>query len=262
MFVKKYSHLVLMALLSFSVAACSDDDAGDTSAPTVAIAEETTTALNAGVEAGSTITVTGTITDETSVEYINLLIEDAGGNVLYDEEWDDVNQASYALNESITIPADADEGMATMTLTTDDGAGNEETQTWTFMINAPAEPNARFTVTVPSGTPENAEVFIVGDFTPNGWESDDSDDRFMLTRNTDGTYSGDFVLPEGEAQQFRFRIRSDDSSDLNRYIEVDAECTALTEDFLSTDRSFTATGTLQTTTYTVANWNNMGDCVE
>lgn len=254
MLLKKYSYLLLAGVLATFSVACDDEDGTtirDTEKPTATLTSPTQDQVTAGFMAGTSLTVTGTVSDNRDLETVTLMINAPGETTpWFTETWTEADFSGNTLqiNETIDIPANTAEGAHTMTLTALDDAENLFTQTWTLNI-MPGE-NARFNVTVPAGTPEDAKIFVVGTFSPNGWDSDDTNEAFMLTRNEDGTFSGNFMIPEGD-QEFKFRIKSDDPNNMWKFEEGTAECQP------TQNRTATGTGEMQTLSFTVDNFRNV-----
>ena len=258
MLLKKYSYLLLAGVLAtFSVACDKEDDTlKDEVMPTVTLTSPTQDQANEGFTTGSSFTVTGTVSDNRDLETVTLTVMAPGATTpWYNKTWTeaDFSGNQLQLNETIDIPATTEAGTHIMTLTALDDAKNLLTQSWDIKIML--SENATFNVTVPAGTPENAQIFVVGNFTPNGWDFKDTNEAFMLTRNADGTFSGNFKLPEGQASEFKFRIKSDDPADAWKFVEKDANC-----EELAANRTATGTNQMQTFDFTIANWRNVTPC--
>ena len=73
---------------------------------------------------------------------------------------------------------------------------------------------ATFRVTVPSNTPTNALVSVVGNFYENAW----TPGAYVLTRQTDGTYYGEFDVPS--AFEYKYVVGLPDVEWSWDYVEV------------------------------------------
>lgn len=257
MLLKKYSYFLLAALMATSVA-CKDDDGGpvvDVSDPAINITSPTAGQLETGFSAGDSYNVTGNVTDNGGLQSVSLTVAAPnGGASWYTKNWTatQINGRTLEINETIDIPADAAAGTHVMTLRATDLAGNDQEQTFNVNIlpGAGGDANATFNVTVPEGTAEDAEIYLVGTFSPDAWDSDDTNEAYRLTRNDDGTYSGNFMVPEG-AQEFKFRLKAAEGEDAWTNVEMDADCVDIE------NRTITGSTEMQTMDFTVANWRNV-----
>lgn len=254
MILKKYSHILLLSLLAVFLNACGDDEdqKHESIIPEITLDNPTEQQINTGHQAGGNIILAGVVSDDTGLKSITITIGDESDNHWYSETMTDINADIFQLDTLISIPEDISSGDYIVSLSAVDIYNNVNTLNFILPIR---EPNAYFTVIVPTETPETAEVYLVGSFTPFGWDSNDTDDTYRLSRNSEGNYTGNFLLPEGDEQQFKFRIKSDDPDNPNKYIEMNMDC----ED-TEVNTATTADEQMEFT-FMVANWNNIGDCI-
>lgn len=263
MLLKKFSYLLLAGCISTFAMSCDDEDDTipeivDTTDPVGSLTSPTSDQITAGFAPGDVITVTGTVTDDRDLESVTLSFaapdEDPAGWL---KTWEEaqITDNTLEINESITIPADAEDGTYVLTLRAHDDADNIFSQSWNITVaSAATEENVTFNVTVPAGTPEGAQIFLVGQMT--GWAADE-DGMWELTDNGDGTYSGTFAVTEeslAEGQGYKFRIKSDDAADAWKFVEKDAECAEID------DRQYEFMTEMQTIDVTVENWRNVEPC--
>ncbi|EMR04792.1 DUF4625 domain-containing protein [Cesiribacter andamanensis] len=261
MLLKKFSYLLLSALLVTSVA-CKDDEGGpviDVSDPEATLTSPTTAQLEAGFDPGDSYTVAGTVTDNGGLQSVSLTVAAPGAAATpwYTKNWTatQINGTTATLNETITIPNDAAAGTHVMTLRATDLSGNDFEQTWNINVRAAAEGNTTFSVTVPENTPEGAKVFVVGQMT--GWGADQEGMWELTDDDNDGVYTGTFDITQESVaggNGYKFRILSDDSADAWKFVEKGAECEELD------NRTYTYSASMQTIDAEVLNWRNIDPC--
>lgn len=254
MILKRYSHILMLCLLSVFLYACSDDEAKmhESILPEITLDNPTEEQINTGYRPGGNINFNGVVSDNTGLKSITVTIGDEADNLWFSETMTDINADIFQLDTLISIPEHISPGDYIVSVSAEDIYNNVNTLNFILPVR---EPNAYFTVIVPTGTPQTAEVFVVGSFTPFGWDANDSDDTYRLSRNSEGNYTGSFLIPEGNEQQFKFRIKSDDADNPNKYIEMNMNC----ED--TEPNTVTTTAEQLEFTFLVANWNNMGECI-
>jgi hypothetical protein len=132
---RKFYYLLLI-MISLFVWSCNKDDdvVQDTEQPTINLTSPTQDQFNAGFEAGSTVTITGTITDNDLLDEVNLILSTAAGIEFVSEKWSDINQQSLSVNETVTIPGIIPAGQYAMTITAIDISNNEASVTYNFAI--------------------------------------------------------------------------------------------------------------------------------
>lgn len=199
MLLKKYSYLLLAALMATSVA-CKDDEGGtviDVSDPTATLTSPTEGQLETGFDAGSAFNVTGTVTDNGGLQSVSLMVEAPNdGAIWYTRNWSatQINGRTLDINETIEIPADAEAGTHVMTLNATDLAGNDFQQTWNINVLPDAGGEAvTFTVNIPAAVGDDP-IYIAGEFanadgTPATWNEPGTNEALMMTKVTDTQYT-------------------------------------------------------------------------
>jgi hypothetical protein len=232
---------VLVFSLSLVLWGCNKDDdtVQDTVQPTITLSSPTQEQFDAGFEVGSTVTVTGTITDNDMLDRVSLVLSTAAGIPLFSEEWEDINQQSLSINETVTIPAITPAGQYALTITAVDRSNNEASVTHNFAIIVP---QVVVNVTTPATTPDNANVHIVGAF--NDW--DPGQTTYRLTKVDDNLYR--IALDWTAGTEYKFTLGSWER------VEKGAECEEVD------NRIFTASENPQTIDVTIANWRGLGEC--
>ncbi|MDQ3536567.1 MAG: DUF4625 domain-containing protein [Bacteroidota bacterium] len=237
---------VLFGILSFTMISCNNDDdvVVDTTDPTITITSPTQAQIDAGFAAGSSMTLTGTVTDNDIVHRVVIRLTNAAGLVLLNEEMNDVNQQSVTINETVQIPDQTPAGSYTVTITAMDRTGNESTYTSTFNITVEEVALVTFIVTTPESTPEDADVHIVGQF--NDWDPGDTNFRLTPVEDEENMYTISMDWTEGTP--YKFVLGAWD------FVEKDENCEEIE------DRQFTPSTEPQEIEVTIENWRNQGDC--
>jgi hypothetical protein len=218
----------------------NDDDAvQDTQQPAITLTSPSQDQFNAGFEVGSTVTVSGTVTDNDQLDRVSLVLTHSTGIPLYTEEWEDINQQSLSLNETVTIPAITPAGQYTLTINAVDRSNNEASVSYNFAIRVP---QVVFNVTTPATTPDNANVHIVGAF--NEWQPGET--NYQLTKVDDNLYR--IALDWSAGTEYKFTLGSWER------VEKGPECEEVD------NRIFTASEDPQTIDVTIDNWRGLGEC--
>ncbi len=129
-------YFLLFVSFSFVMLSCdkADDTVQDTQQPTITLSSPTQAQFNAGFEVGSTVIITGTITDNELLREVNLTLATAAGLPLLNEEWLDVSEQTLSINETVVIPAITPPGQYVLTITAIDISNNEASVTYNFEI--------------------------------------------------------------------------------------------------------------------------------
>lgn len=127
---------LLIVFVSLILWSCDKDDdtVQDTQQPTITLVSPTQDQLNAGFTVGSTVTVTGTVTDNELLDRVGLTFSTAAGIPLVNEEWADINEQTLSINESVVIPAVTPAGQYALTISATDISNNEASVTYNFEI--------------------------------------------------------------------------------------------------------------------------------
>ena len=115
--------LLTFVFLAFFISSCGDDD---TLAPVVVLTNPTN---NLEVDAGTSFQLTGSVTDETELRTIRILL---GSTVETITTFD--SSTSHNLNFSITIDSNSTKGPAEISVEAVDAAGNSSMMTRTIVI--------------------------------------------------------------------------------------------------------------------------------
>lgn len=261
MLLRKYGSFLLAAAISVTAFSCDDDDDPivDITDPEVIITSPTDEQLTAGYTQGETIEVRGSASDNGTLDFVEINVFAPDGTAWYtNTDLSDINEDNVSISDDILIPMEAPIGTHTLEIIVNDVEGNTQSDEWTFEVMAPMpDDNATFNVTVPESTPESAQIFLAGDITEG---ETDVDGEWELTDNGDGTYSASFYVPADT--EYKLRIKTDDESDVWRYVETDENCEDIAEGGTDGSRMYTASDDMQTFDITVANWNNLGDCTQ
>jgi hypothetical protein len=201
MLLKKFSYLLLSALLVTSVACKDDDDpvVADTTAPTATFTSPTEDQLSAGFGPGGSFTITGTVVDDMGLKSATLATTgpDAASVAWGTNNWSEAdvnNSKSLPVSFTVQIPENAAPGIYTTTFTAVDNANNASTpQTWTFEVGELSD-EMTFTITIPEALPEGTNVYIAGEFAnPDGtaatWSQPGTNAGMMMTRIDDTNYT-------------------------------------------------------------------------
>lgn len=167
----------------------------DPNAPTITI---TSPEDNATFELGSDMILSALVEEDMNLATIDVTASTGNEDPIVDMNITEFDaNGSHQIQDTVTIPADAAIGTYTLTITATDLAGNETVETRTFSVTEASARMAAFTITgVPANTPADEDLFISGEFADGTWVEPGTDDRFMLTRNEDGTFSTNLALSE------------------------------------------------------------------
>ncbi|WP_017731752.1 DUF4625 domain-containing protein [Nafulsella turpanensis] len=158
----------------------------DETAPVILV---TTPEDNASFQAGQDFILSGEIEEDMMLSEVIVNVMSSAGTSIFEETITEFEDPTlFNLQDTITIPRDANLGASTIVITTTDQAGNETVEEIPFTVT---EPGARITfmlTDIPENTPEE-DLFIAGEFANGAWVTPGTDERFMLTDNGDGTYS-------------------------------------------------------------------------
>jgi hypothetical protein len=201
MLLKKFSYLLLSALLVTSVACKDDDDpvVADTTAPTATFTSPTEDQLSAGFGPGGSFTITGTVVDDMGLKSATLATTgpDAAAVAWGTNNWSEAdvnNSKSLPVSFTVQIPENAAPGIYTTTFTAVDNANNASTpQTWTFEVGELSD-ELTFTINIPEALAEGENLYIAGEFAnPDGtaatWNEPGTNDNMIMTRVTDTEYT-------------------------------------------------------------------------
>lgn len=139
---------------------------------------------------GSDVSIDADIAENMNLSSVNVMVVSGANTTIYDTtvtEFTDPTVLDFT--DVVTIPADANVGTYTLSITAEDVAGNELVETRTFDVSEQTG-TITFTVTdIPANTPADDTVFIAGEFAAGTWTEPGTDNTFALTKNEDGTWT-------------------------------------------------------------------------
>jgi hypothetical protein len=146
---------------------------------------------------GENFIVTGNATDPAGVFELSLLIEPVEGtgwNYAYD--FDGAQGQSYDFSHQVQVPEDAEPGQYQLIIRGVNNNGHTTTATRTISIREAGTAVGRvtFIVNVPENTPEDAPVYLTGNF----------EDDIPMNRQGDGTYSVTVEAPVGQEISYNY----------------------------------------------------------
>lgn len=116
---------------------CSKDDdivEPDRAGPEIIVTSPTEAQFTNGFDAGTTITITGSITDPSLIDQIRIQFSTSTGFVFVDELIEDVNKETYEVSETVQIPDATPSGNYVINIEATDKEGNESSYSKVFAI--------------------------------------------------------------------------------------------------------------------------------
>ena len=230
---KLLKHLMMLALVIFIAASCSDDeDEPDVTAPT---GELTAPEAGEGFAFGGDLLVTGTVTDDQGLSSITITVTASGATspAITETITEFDSNTSHALNSTITLPDEV--GNYTLSVVAADNSGNEGDEGVAIVVGVQLQ------VTVPTNTPEAGPVHVVGNF--NEWDPGMAD--YQLTKQENGTYLITVTTFVTNETEFKFTRGSWDK------VEKDEACAEID------NRKYEGASSMQ---LTIAKWRDLDQC--
>ena len=205
----------------------------DANAPTITI---TSPEAGATYQLGSDMIISALVEEDMNLGSINVMVSTGNEDPIVNMDITEFDAAgSHQIQDTVTIPSDAPVGTYTLMITAVDVAGNEVEESLTFQVTEAGARTATFVVTgIPANTPEGENLFISGEFADGTWIEPGTDERFMLTRNDDGTFSTTLELSETTEVEGvnMFKIAREGGWGT---VEVAADCAGIDNRELATD---------------------------